>query len=268
MLNYNKVLLDNINKEIEGRDFFYRENDRIVLKKMYDDINKCCHAEIHFLAEIDALKIPQAGTIMARYLNQFQSESIRSYLIPQIVSDRVKDCARTVLSSYLHFKNSDEYISPPCKPAPAQIYTRYDNAFRTLKPKELKDDLLSLAYNPRDAFYLPFTMRMLASWKIPDLERVFTSYLDGTTITQEALGISRQSQDYYPSFSFIERELRFTAIDALRFYSSESTVKLVEKYTNDPDKDICAAAKKTLNFLIRHTGYSFLDKNGSKSHDI
>ena len=253
ILNYNIVLLDSIDRERKGIDYFCSESDKIVLEKMIDNINKRCGTDFHFLAEIDAFNIPESGTIMVQYLDQFQSESIRSYLIPQIVSDRVQECAGIVLSSYLHFKNSDEYISAPGKPAQAQIYTRYDNAFRELKPKKLKEDFLSLACNPRDAFYLPFTMRMLASWQIPDIESVFTFYMDSTNITSESVGLPAQSENYYPPLSFIRRELKFTAIDSLKYYPSENTIKLIKSCMNDSDKDICSAAKKTFRFLEKHS---------------
>ena len=105
-MNYNKVLLDSIDRERKGVDYFCPESDKIVLKKMIDKINKCCGTDFHFLAEIDAFNIPESGTIMLQYLDQFQSESIRSYLIPQIVSDRVQDCARIVLASYFFNKSS------------------------------------------------------------------------------------------------------------------------------------------------------------------
>lgn len=251
-MRYNIVLLDSIERERKGVDFCCQENDKIVLEKMINKINEYCGTDFHFLAEIDAYNIPRSGIIMVQFLDQFQSESIRSYLIPQIVSDRVTDCAKIVLSSYLRFKNSNEYISAPFKPAPAQIYTRYDNAFKDLKPKKLKEDLLSLAWNPRDAFYLPFTMRMLASWQIPVLERIFSSYVDSSSITHEAVGLPLQSENYYPTLSFIRRELKFTAIDSLKYYPSEGTIKLIRGCMRDQDKDICLAAKKTLRFLEKH----------------
>jgi len=252
-LRYDKVVLDLIEKERKGLDFYCPESDKIVLEKMFKKINEYCGTDFHYLAEIAAFNITGSGTIMVQYLDQFQSESVRGYLIPQITTDRVKDCARIVLSSYLHFKRSDEYISAPYKPAPAQIYTRYDNAFRDLKPKKLKDDLLSLACNPRDAFYLPFTMRMLASWQIPVLESVFSSYVDSSSITHESVGLPIQSENYYPPLSFIRRELKFTAIDILKYYPSESTIKLINSCINDPDKGIRSAAKKTLRFLEKHS---------------
>ena len=252
MIRRDRVLLDSIEREKEEFDYKYLESDRIVLAKMMDRINEHCGTDIRFLAEIDAFNIPGSGIIMTQFLDKFQSESIRSYLIPQITADRVKDCARIVLSSYLHFKNSDDYISASNKPAPAQIYTRYDKAFKDLRPKKLKEDLLSLAYNPRDAFYLPFTMRMLASWKIPVLERVFSFYLDSSNITYESVGLPEQSNNYFPPLPFIRRELKFTAIEGLKHYPSESIIKLVRECMSDSDKDICSAAKKTIGYLEKH----------------
>lgn len=251
---YNKVILDSIERERNGSDYFCQLDDKKTLKTMIDKINENCGTGIQYLAEIDAFNIPGSGTIMAQYLDQFQSESIRGYLIPQIVSDRVKDCATIVLLSYLHFKESDEYISAPGEPAPAHIYVRYDNAFRALKPKKLKNELLSLAYNPRDAFYLPFTMRMLASWRPPDLDCVFASYMEDDIITHESVGLPVQSENCFPPLSFIKRELKFTAIDCLKYYPSVNNLQLIKSYVDDPDKDISSAAKRSLSFAEKHFG--------------
>ena len=252
-MRYNKILLDNIDREKKGIDYVIQESDKKIFAEMIDKINEHCGTDFHYLAEIDAFNIPKSGAIMVQYLDRFQSETIRGYLIPQIVSDRVENCAAIVLLSYLHFKSSDEYISSPGQPAPADIYVRYDNAFRRLKPKRIKTELLALAYNPRDAFYLPFTMRMLASWKMPDLEAVFTSYMDSPSITAESVGLPEQSENYYPPLSFIRRELKFTAIDCLRYYPSEDTIELIRNCTNDPDKDIRMAAEKSLRFIEKHS---------------
>ena len=253
ILRYDNVLLDSIERERNGVDFFCSGHDKIVFKKMIEEINTFCGTDFHYLAEINAFYIPGSGAIMAHYLDRFQSESIRGYLIPQIVSDRVSECERIVLSAYLHFKNSDAYISPPSKPAPAQIITRYDHAFKALKPKRLKGDLLSLACNPRDAFYLPFTMRMLASWKIPVLEGVYTTYLDGASITNQSVGLPVHAEAYYPPLPFIRRELKLTALHSLKYYPSENTIKLIKKCMHDPDKDIASAADKTFRFWEKHT---------------
>lgn len=251
-MTYNKVLLDSIEREKKGVDYCYHEKDGMVLKKMLIDINESLGTDFHYLAEIDAFDIHGSGQIMARYLGQFQSESIRAYLIPQLVSDGIDQCADIVLQSYLHFKKSDEYIANQGKPSPAHIYVRYDNAFRRLKPKRLKAELLALSYNPRDAFYLPLTMRMLASWKLPAMEEILLSYLDGSKIADESVGLPSGAENYFPRLSSFQRELKFTAIEGLKYYPTERNIELIRMYLNNPDKDISMAAKKTYKYLEKH----------------
>ena len=36
-------------------------------------------------------------------------------------------------------------------------------------------------------------------------------------------------------------------------YRSENTIKLIKSCMNDPDKDICSAAKKTFRFFEKHS---------------
>ncbi|MBR0481927.1 MAG: hypothetical protein IJJ48_05600, partial [Firmicutes bacterium] len=56
----------------------------------------------------------------------------------------------------------------------------------------------------------------------------------------------------YPPLSFIRRELKFTAINGLRYYPSENTLKSLRDYENDPDKDIRMAAQKSLEYIKKH----------------
>lgn len=58
------------------------------------------------------------------------------------------------------------------------IYYRYDDAFKHLKSRKIKNDLLELAYNPRDVFYLRDTMKMLSSWKNDKMEILLRQYLE------------------------------------------------------------------------------------------
>ena len=250
---YGKVIEDLIDDEKKGLGHWYTEYDKTVLKKMLGEINEQYHTNFHYLAEIGAFNIHGAGSIMVRYLDLFQSESVRCYLIPQIVADKVANCAVLVLDSYLRFKESDEYIAAPGKPAPAHIYVRYDNAFKKLKPKALKKELLSLAKKPRDAFYLPFTMRMLASWKMPEMKSILMDYLDSSNITNESLGLYEDVENRFPPLTFIRRELKFTAINGLRYYPSENTLNLLSSYENDSDRDIKLAAKKSLAYIEKHS---------------
>ncbi len=248
-MKYSKVLLDNIKDEINGVDYLCPEEDRRLLEKMFDEINSACGIRVRFLAEIDAFDINGSGAIMAKYIDNIQSESVRCYLLPQIVSDKVADSASLILKSYLHFKESDEYISLPNEPGSAHIYVRYDNAFRKLKPKAIKSELVKLAYYPRDAFYLPFTMRMLSSWKIPELEHLFLSYLDDSYVTNESLGFPRQNQNYFPSASYIKRQLKFTAIACLKYYPSDDVLAKLNEYSECEDNDIKLAINKTMRAI-------------------
>jgi len=252
-MDYSRLMLDNIERERTGTDYRYPDSDRAILREMFDDIKNSTGVSVHYLAEMDAYNIEGAGNIIAKYITMFSSESVKGYLIPQIVAAKVKDCDRLLLQLYLHFKDSNEYISKPHLPAPAHIYTRYDNAFKTLKPKKLKIDLTKLAYSPRDAFYLPFTMRMLASWRIPELEDVFISYLDETIITAQSIGLCENVKDYFPSLAFVRSEIRLLAVDALKYYPSSKVMLLIEKLATDPNPNIQAIAKKTMKYLSSST---------------
>lgn len=246
MENINRSILEeSIENEIKGKEYIYTSEDRVILDKMFEEINETLNGDYHYLAEIDLRFIEGSGRIMIKYITQFSSEGVRAYLLPHIWRELGKESAEMIYQLYLHFKESEFYISKPNKPAPAHIYVRYDNAFMRLKPKKLKKELFNLINNPRDAFYLPFTTRMLASWKMDQMEDVLVSYLHSENIQNETLGI--YSNDvFYPPAEFIKRELKFAAIDGLKHYPSIENIELIKKYANDSDKNIKACAEKTL----------------------
>lgn len=221
------------------------------MDNLLQEVNEYSGTSLRFLAEIDAFRVKGAGKIFARYITKFTSESVRSYLIPQIVSDKVEDCDKLILRMYMHFKASNEYLSIPGVATPAHIYVRYDNAFKTLKPKRIKNDLVQLAHNPRDVFYLPFTMRMLASWKLPEIKDLFIFYLASSNIFTQDVEISEYGEKLLPPIAFMTRELRFTAIHGLKYYPSDDTIAIIKQYVNTSDPDIRAVAQRTLMWLER-----------------
>ena len=245
-----KVLRDYfIELEKEQKAYRISEHDAVVLKQMLGEINDLKGTELCYLSELAHYYVKGSGEIVKKYIDLFDAEDVRSYLLHHMVHDRITDCDKLIYHLYLHFKASSNYIPPPGQPGPFAIYVSYDNAFRKLKPKRMKNELISLAYNPRDAFYLSLSMRMLASWRIPELESLFTSYVDGTSVTPESVGLPTQPESFYPPFSFIKKQLRFIGIRSLKYYPSESTIKLIENCIGEQDKDICSAAKKTLSFI-------------------
>lgn len=248
MMMYAAVLKDAIEKEKAYKDFIYNEADKNIAQGMLREINALGY-NFRYIAEIDAFRVPNSGDIIAKHINDFTSEATRAYLIEQMVYDKIADCDSIILKLYLHFKASTAYISKANCSAPVHIHVRYDNAFRKLKPKRLKSELMEIVSNPRDACYLPFTTRMMSSWKIPELKEVLISYLDGTSVTAESVDLNDKHGTFYPSLATIKRELKFTAIAGLKYYPSTDIIELIEKYAFDSDRDISVAAQKTLKRL-------------------
>lgn len=251
---YSKILLELIEREKSGAEYICPEADRPLLGELLREINRQAGTSLRYLAELDAFNIPGAGEIAARYIEGFSSESVRGYLIPQIAAGRVADSDRQILRLYLHFKASDEYISKPGCPAPAHIYVRYDNAFRKLRPKRLAKDLVELVRHPRDAFYLPLTTRMLASWRLPEMFDLLIRYSSGDGFTASDVGLrDGGGAPFYPPLEFMRRELRLTAVNGLRYFPSPEAVGIVESLAVSADGDIRAAAKRALEALTAPT---------------
>lgn len=251
MLKYSKMLIASIEREKRGLDYIYPKADKELLYKLLDEINRYAGTDYHYLAELDAFNIPGAGSIVAKYITEFSSEGVKGYLIPQMVSDKIKDCDTLVFQLYMQFRSSDKYIAKPGEPAPAHIYVRYDDAFRKLKPKRLAKNLIELAHSPRDAFYLPFTMRMLASWMMPEMKDLLLSYCAKDSFSAYDVGIYDDKQQYFPPLEFMKRELAFTAIYGLKYYPSEEVRDVITSLATSADKDIKLAAKRTLIALTK-----------------
>lgn len=250
MLKYSALLRDSIEKEKAGIAFRCPEADKKLLADLLLEINHYAGTDFHYLAELDAFHIPGAGRIIMEYIERFSSESVRGFLIPALVADKIQGCDKLILRLYLHFQSSDEYIAASGAPAPAHIYTRYDDAFRRLRPKKLSEELIALAHSPRDAFYLPFTMRMIASWKLPKMKNILISYATSDAITAQDVGLCDDGKEYFPPLEFIRRELKFTAIEGLKNYPSEETIQIIASLVAGADKSIKAAANKTLKALV------------------
>lgn len=246
----NKVLFDCIQSEISGTDYTYSKEDRLLLDEMIHELNTIAGTSYSYLAELDSYSIQDADKIISSYIERFSSESVRAYLLPHIAVERNADSAYMVLRMYNHFRESEEYIATSQQNVPAHIYVRYDNAFRKIHSKRIKNELLKLSKSARDAFYLPLTVRMLAAWKLPGLYEVLARYAFGDDLDAKAFGLNTEEESY-PAIEHMTRELRFTAIDCLRHYPSQSTVDIINRYIDDPDVDIVMACKKTLKTLMK-----------------
>lgn len=249
MIQYGFLLRANIEAEKNGTGYICPEEDKPLRQALLDEVNKFAGTDFHYLAELDAFNIHGAGDIMARYITRFTSEFIRSYLVPQLVSDKIKDCDKLVLQLYRHFRSSDVCFIRPGHPTPAEIYLTYDNALRRLKPKRLAKDLVEIVRCPWDAFQLAFTVRMLASWKIPEMKDILIACSSPENIPAQDLGEKPDS----PRVEAIKRQLIFRAIGGLKYFPSEETTEIITRFASDPDRDIKMAAEKTLKALAKYS---------------
>lgn len=241
------VLRDAIKKEISGEDYCYSASDKVLLGKMFAEINRTLGTDIRYIVEMDAFIFHGSGEIVARYITQFETEGVRAYLLEQIIADKVPDCDLLTYELYKHFKSSESYISQPQAPAPAHIYVRYDNTFRRLRPRRLKAELLELARSPRDAEYLPFTMRMLASWRVPQMHDILLSYAESDRLTPADVGLDPNDDlRRAPTLDTIKRNLKFTAIAGLKYYATPEAKAVLDRFAASDDKDFRDAAEKSL----------------------
>ncbi len=245
------LLADAITKVKEGLEYIRSKKDDKILVEMLSEVNRLLGTDIHFLAQIDMCNIPHAGMIYKKYIWKFDSESIRAFLVPQIVADRVENCDMLLLDLYKKFKLSNEYIPDAGRAASAHIYVRYDNAFRQRKPKHLAAELIDLVMNPRDAVYLPFTVQMISAWKLPCVRTTLLEFLHPESITAQDVGMTEDAECYYPPLSFIKRELLFCALQGLKNYPTEEIRSAIEPLASSQDRDIAFVARKTLKALCR-----------------
>ena len=246
---YTRFIQYQINQEIAKINYVYDEADGTLLREMFEKMNRQCGSSYHYLAEIVYHLTPGASRIVLEYFDRFHSEGVRAYLLPQLLLDKNLPDARIILDGYLRFKHSPDYISGKDKPAPAYISTRYDDALKKLKPKKLKAELEAFAACPRDVVYLPFTMRMLASWRSPVVEQQLRRYFDPATISAQEFGLPEDSGDFFPSVSSMRKELLFFAIACSVYYPSDENIGNVQKLLVSDDQNLRMAAKKAMKKL-------------------
>ena len=242
---YKAVLMDQIRDEQQRKAYIYNDEDYNALQFLLRDINQLGY-NFSYLAELNAFSIPGADAIIEKHILNFRSESTRAYLVVHLTD---KKYSNLVFDMYMHFKNSSEYISSSGKPDPAHIYARYDNTFKRIKPKKLKDELFDLVCNPRDAFYLPFTTRMLASWKIPELKQVLIRYLHSDNLMPESVNMQLDDEHSQRYFLYMKKRLKYTGIHALRYYPSYETLSLLKDELKTGDENQKVAIEKTIEYM-------------------
>ena len=248
---YTRFIQYQIDQEIAKTEYVYDEADGALLREMFEKMNCQCGSSYHYLAEIVFHLTPGASWIVLEYFERFHSEGVRAFLLPQLLYDKNLPDARIILDGYLRFKNSPDYISGKDKPAPVYISASYDSALKKLKPKKLKAELEALVAYPRDVVYLPFTMRMLASWRSPVVEQQLRRYFDPTTISVQEFGLPEDSAHFFPPVSSMRKELLFFAIACSVYYPSVENITNVRQFLVSDDQNLRIAAQKAMKRLSK-----------------
>ena len=249
------TLEDLILSEKEGRRYSCSCEDRITLNCMFKEINIRLGTDIHYLAELDYYYYYGIGDILIKYIDLFVSEEVRAYLLPQLVVNKVENCANEIVRLYNHFKTSNVYSSND-EDVTIPIYYRYDDSFKHLRSRKIKRQLLEFAYNPRDVFYLRDTIKMLSSWKIDEMEMLLRQYLESDRYKPEDFLIYDTSDwNSMNQFRVMKIYLREVGIYGLRYYPSKDNIELLKSFLNDEYQYIRELTKKSIdkidNTLVR-----------------
>ena len=245
----NAVLKEQIMREVNRTAYITCDADASVLAEMLNEINLLGYS-FSYLAEFIQYKIgDKAARIVERYIDCFCCEGPRGYLVGKLDINK-RDNALLILRLYQHFQESDEYIAAPGTPAPAHIYTRYDNAFFRLKTNQLDQELLAALCTPRDICYLPLTTKKLAQRRIFEISKIIGWYLNSESLSLNDVGLPDDSNLVnYPPLSYFKRQLKFIAVSCLQYYPSQEARLLLADCAVSKDKDLATVAKKSLHFL-------------------
>ena len=168
--------------------------------------------------------------------------------MPKIINDRTKKCDILLLHLYKQFRLSNDYSCVNEKITNSHITVHYDNEFLQMKSKRIAKDLISILKNPLDAYYLPLTLRKIASWKIEGFENILNKYV--------SLIKNYYDGNYFTSICKIIdiRELTFTVIACLKYCPIFGNKACLESLYSINDNDLFVAIRKVLKYYekLRH----------------
>jgi len=248
-MHKNNFLLDlAIEDEITGVSYIKNNYDKQLLKQLFFEINSQNHSNFRYVAQLDLLKIENINHIIIKYIYEFNSEHIRVILLKQLFYGDDFQKEDIAIKCYDTFKNSKEYISDIGEPSPSIICIIYDNLFSNFSSKTEKMKLLHIIKNPRDAYYLPLTLKMMSQLKIEEVKVFLLKFLNPTSITK-SIGSKYNDDKYDPSLSSIKHQLLLSAIELLKYYHTQDVYNAVKKYEFDKRIDVQKQVEKTLNHL-------------------
>lgn len=210
--------------------------DETLMKQMVQEINAAVGEHFRGYSDIVDRYVAGAGEIVEKYIFQFESHMTRASLLHHLVGNRtyaiksVNNAAEIVWQLYTDCRTSAEF-------AEWGIQQYYDDAFVRLRAKVLADRLIESIRNPLEFSALPRTVKMLASWRKPQLEGILLNVLQKPEEMENYL----HSLEIQRRFGFdqmqIEKECRrwkstavLKAVVGIAYYPSQRAVELLCLY--------------------------------------
>lgn len=253
---YPKMLADFIIKERHGQLYTFLGDDKNVVRRMCDEINETYPDypyKFNYLTEIERIGLPVgAGTILMKYIHQFESETCRAALLPSVYPDRkiIPGLDRTILDLYYHFRASSFYLLSPGRTperpvvGSGHIYIAYDNALKWATTRKTLPEVLELLKCRREVYILSITERTIAKkWAPPELGEIMAAHLLNTSVTKSDVCLP-ETGICLPNFEHLVEQTCFNAIDCLRYYPSKENLEIIRGYINHKNKELGKYAEK------------------------
>jgi len=209
-----------LEREMEWRAEPKNHSDVELFDKMLSEINELGF-EFKYQADFFRLLITNTKIIdvILRYLGKFENHGLTEHLVLTIADKRNKFVTKKIIDTF----NETHVIVRP----KGYHKTAYDNAFKRLQDKRYVNEYLQWLSNPEIATTLPFTMLMLARWKVLEARAWFMKYVDSGS----------------------EDSIVFTSIKALACYNNKEARDKIFAMQNSENKDIRECANKVAKKL-------------------
>ena len=248
--------------------------DDVLIHDMVREINAAVNGRFRGYSDIVDQYIQGAGEIVLKYIFRLEKHMTRASLLHHLVGNKtyaikhVKHAPEVVWRLYEAFRDSEEYVD-------WGIQQYYDDAFVRLRSKALAARLIASIRNPLEFSALPRTVKMLATWKNPELEPILLDVLEHS----EKMEAYLQTQDVRERFAFddqqIERECRrwsttavLKAVIGIQHYPSQRAIQLLRQYEADKleemQQKLLACKSRTEKYDVQYD-YSHILKTISKS---
>ena len=247
---YGSLLNFLISEELRDGKNWYSQADWITFREMIGEVNRKLGTNMIYWSEFSYLRPEGAEDILLEFMDMFEAEDIRAELAFQIASNPKTKNLLSAFDAYLLFRKSQLY-GFYCDKAEQFVTTnKYDNAIWREKPKKRKYELLEILSSPLDAAHLPITAKMVASWKMPEMEPLLWKYADDEYLESLDFGLSDEEKILFEKIVGVHKEtIRYIGYVGLKYYPSEKVEALYQKLLLSENEDYRYCAKKGIRHL-------------------